>query len=502
MASNESFFSRNQDSINAVGHTLNALQNANIRDNQKKIAKLSLINAALQKENLEINKQKVNLLEDQKKYFEDKKREEKQNAFIKKLMLRTGPELEDLSASINTGKDDKDLYENYLDGKFMLRFMKDNRGLIEDINYQRLINDQEKNLSKFSTELNLKSKTFKELVFQVLQDNVECLYGLNIFYEANHEGKNLESESLHEASKIIFELHQDPVKSAIISESLRIIDKESLDLSGINFEAEFIKYAISTTGNISNYQFYKEHVIDQIESLKNQIQNNAKNELRDYLKSKSVDIPSFKSHANFTDTKIEKVLSLTKEISSFSEKDNFTDEIGSDDVFGPSFFLDHYMLFIYKEIHPYFWLDIEKVKERLNSNSDNMIENLKSITGLKITSANLPSKIEYLKKQIKTWEEKYPENHFFKRHRVDSQNQSSSCFVVTAATGSSNNIIVNDFREYRDETLIKSFAGRIFISIYYRIGPYLAKTINSSNTLKNVTLKYFLMPIHTLIKKS
>jgi hypothetical protein len=75
----------------------------------------------------------------------------------------------------------------------------------------------------------------------------------------------------------------------------------------------------------------------------------------------------------------------------------------------------------------------------------------------------------------------------------------TKCFVVTATMGDINHPVVNDFRTYRDNVLNDNFLGRLFISIYYTIGPSLAKLIESNHFLLNISRKLVLY-LHTKIK--
>ena len=52
--------------------------------------------------------------------------------------------------------------------------------------------------------------------------------------------------------------------------------------------------------------------------------------------------------------------------------------------------------------------------------------------------------------------------------------QNSDCFVATAVYGNPYHPNVIKLRTYRDNRLTHSFWGRLFIKIYYKIGPYLA----------------------------
>lgn len=79
------------------------------------------------------------------------------------------------------------------------------------------------------------------------------------------------------------------------------------------------------------------------------------------------------------------------------------------------------------------------------------------------------------------------------------QNKSNkNCFIVTTTMGDNNHPVVIDFRRYRDEVLLNTYFGRLFIKTYYRIGPLLSKLIKSNNLLFKISQKLILL-IHTKI---
>jgi hypothetical protein len=81
----------------------------------------------------------------------------------------------------------------------------------------------------------------------------------------------------------------------------------------------------------------------------------------------------------------------------------------------------------------------------------------------------------------------------------DSSGGNSNCFIVTATMGDVNHPVVNDFRMFRDNVLLETFLGRLFISIYYKIGPYLANLIKSNHFLLN-TSRNLVLFLHRKIK--
>ena len=85
---------------------------------------------------------------------------------------------------------------------------------------------------------------------------------------------------------------------------------------------------------------------------------------------------------------------------------------------------------------------------------------------------------------------------------MEKNNSGGGCFVATATMGNYNHPVVLDLRKYRDEVLRKSFAGNIFIKIYYSVGPFFANLIEKNNFLKRFSYKFLIKPLHRLISKS
>lgn len=65
----------------------------------------------------------------------------------------------------------------------------------------------------------------------------------------------------------------------------------------------------------------------------------------------------------------------------------------------------------------------------------------------------------------------------------------SGCYVVTACTGSEDNITVNFFRKYRDTVLTRTPTGRLLIQLYELIGPFLAHVIRNAGPLRTISYK-------------
>ncbi len=70
---------------------------------------------------------------------------------------------------------------------------------------------------------------------------------------------------------------------------------------------------------------------------------------------------------------------------------------------------------------------------------------------------------------------------------------SSGCFIATAVYETPKHPDLDVFRDFRDNQLLTNSLGKWLVSIYYEIGPSLAKYIASQPKLKNFTnekLKY------------
>ncbi len=78
-------------------------------------------------------------------------------------------------------------------------------------------------------------------------------------------------------------------------------------------------------------------------------------------------------------------------------------------------------------------------------------------------------------------------------------NSNSNCFVVTATMGDINHPVVTDFRNYRDKVLLNTIFGRLFIKVYYQIGPTLSEIIKKNKVLFKISRAIILM-LHRKLK--
>lgn len=76
----------------------------------------------------------------------------------------------------------------------------------------------------------------------------------------------------------------------------------------------------------------------------------------------------------------------------------------------------------------------------------------------------------------------------------------SGCFIATAAFGSPMSQELDILRKWRDEQLLNTHVGWIFVRIYYSISPPIAKYIEKSDNRRTIT-RFFLNPLITIIKR-
>lgn len=82
-----------------------------------------------------------------------------------------------------------------------------------------------------------------------------------------------------------------------------------------------------------------------------------------------------------------------------------------------------------------------------------------------------------------------------------SKNQRQGCYIATAVYGSYDCPEVWVLRRFRDYSLAKSYYGRIFIKIYYKISPILVKWFGNTYWFKKLFSKILNKRINNLIMK-
>ena len=64
--------------------------------------------------------------------------------------------------------------------------------------------------------------------------------------------------------------------------------------------------------------------------------------------------------------------------------------------------------------------------------------------------------------------------------------KSEGCYIATAVYGSYDALEVIELRKFRDNVLKKSISGRLFISTYYSISPYIATKLKGHYKINNI----------------
>lgn len=75
------------------------------------------------------------------------------------------------------------------------------------------------------------------------------------------------------------------------------------------------------------------------------------------------------------------------------------------------------------------------------------------------------------------------------------------CFIATAIYGSAYEHEVLLLQRFRDDIMLKSFFGKLFVLIYYFISPPMAKIIAKSDFLRKVSKAILINPILRIAKK-
>lgn len=76
----------------------------------------------------------------------------------------------------------------------------------------------------------------------------------------------------------------------------------------------------------------------------------------------------------------------------------------------------------------------------------------------------------------------------------------AGCFIATAAYDSSLAPEVLIFRRFRDQVLLTSRVGSLFVKVYYFVSPSLASVISEVDLLKKATRHLILAPLLRLLK--
>ena len=78
----------------------------------------------------------------------------------------------------------------------------------------------------------------------------------------------------------------------------------------------------------------------------------------------------------------------------------------------------------------------------------------------------------------------------------------TGCFVATTCYGNYDAPEVLALRQFRDDKLLKTFSGKVFVKFYYSVSPFLVRLISKSDLRKNFVRKFILEPIVTKLQRS
>lgn len=84
---------------------------------------------------------------------------------------------------------------------------------------------------------------------------------------------------------------------------------------------------------------------------------------------------------------------------------------------------------------------------------------------------------------------------------VQPTSNGGGCFIATATLGDYNHPYVIELRRFRDEELLPSAMGRIFVRAYYKLSPPVAEVIEKHPRLRSLSLHLLIRPIVERIRK-
>ena len=78
---------------------------------------------------------------------------------------------------------------------------------------------------------------------------------------------------------------------------------------------------------------------------------------------------------------------------------------------------------------------------------------------------------------------------------LHAMTKKSGCYIATACYGNFDHPDVVLFRRYRDQIMLPTTSGRLFVSIYYKLSPPIASRIGKVKWLSSAIRKWFLEPL-------
>ena len=87
------------------------------------------------------------------------------------------------------------------------------------------------------------------------------------------------------------------------------------------------------------------------------------------------------------------------------------------------------------------------------------------------------------------------------RDKAEAEKRDKACFIATAAYGTPFAKEIDVLRNWRDESLKASFLGSLFVKIYYKMSPPVAKFISRREKLRKL-VRIILKPVIRIIRKN
>lgn len=85
---------------------------------------------------------------------------------------------------------------------------------------------------------------------------------------------------------------------------------------------------------------------------------------------------------------------------------------------------------------------------------------------------------------------------------AEEMKTAGGCFIATAAFGTSLHPDLVDLRAYRDEVLMASAAGRLFVAVYYRTSPPVAEVVARCAALRAAVLLIVVRPMLAVARRT
>jgi hypothetical protein len=84
---------------------------------------------------------------------------------------------------------------------------------------------------------------------------------------------------------------------------------------------------------------------------------------------------------------------------------------------------------------------------------------------------------------------------YLKEKKEEAERKKGQCLIATTCYGNYDAPEVLVLRQYRDDKLLKTLGGKVFVKFYYSVSPFFATLISESDLLKRTLRLYFLEPI-------